>query len=71
MEHPLPFAEVLEAVDQLPMADQEILVEIVRRRVAERGRARLADEIQESQREFESGGCRAATVDELIGEILP
>jgi len=34
MNDPLPFAQILEAVDQLSPEDQEILVEIVRRRVA-------------------------------------
>ena len=66
----LPFDEVLEAVEQLSMEDQEVLMEIVRRRVAERGRKRLAAEIQEAQREFEDGNCRASTVDELMNEIL-
>lgn len=70
MNDPLPFAQVLEAVNQLSTEDQETLVEIVRRRVAERVRKRLAAEIQEAQREFEQKGCRPATVNDLMDEIL-
>ena len=70
MDRSLPFAEVLEAIDRLPAEDQEALIEIVRRRVAEQGRERLAAEIQEAQREFARGDCRPSTVDELMDEIL-
>lgn len=70
MDRSLPFAEVLEAVEQLSTEDQETLVEIVRRRVAERGRKRLAAEIQDAQSEFAQGACRPTTAGDLMGEIL-
>ena len=66
----ISFAEVLEAVDQLSAEDQETLVEIVRRRAAERGRQRVATEAREAQREFVEGLCRPATAGELMDEIL-
>src|SRR5438309_840538 len=43
MAHPMQFADVLEAADQLPPEDQENLIAILRRRLAERGRKLLAD----------------------------
>ena len=49
MQHTQPFAEVLEAVDQLSTEEQETLVAIVRRRMAERGRKRLAADVQEAR----------------------
>jgi hypothetical protein len=70
MGNGLPFAEVLEAVDQLSADDQEALIEIVRRRALERSRRRLVEEAQEAQREFADGGCRKVTSEELIDEIL-
>jgi hypothetical protein len=70
MERPQPFAEVLEAVEQLSTEEQETLVAIVRRRVAERRRKRVAAEAQEAQREFEAGLCRPTTVKELTDEVL-
>jgi hypothetical protein len=71
MERSVPFAEILEAVDQLSAEDQEALVEIVRRRAAERGRKLLAAEASEAQREFAEGRCRPASAGELMSEILP
>jgi hypothetical protein len=70
MQHAMPFADVLEAVDQLSAEDQEALVEIVRRRAAERGRKRLAAEAQEAQREFAEGRCQPTTASDLMDEIL-
>jgi hypothetical protein len=69
MEQLIPFGEVLEAIDQLSLDEQETLLDIVQRRIAERGRKRLAAEIQEAREEFASGGCRPATADELMDEI--
>lgn len=67
---PMPFGEVLDAVDRLPVEEQEELAAILLRRLAERGRKRVIQDVQESRREFEEGGCRPTTVDELMGEIL-
>jgi hypothetical protein len=70
VERSLPFAEVLEAVDLLSTEEQEALVEIVHRRMAERGRKRLAAEVHEAQREFAEGRCRPSSADELMHEVL-
>ena len=70
MMHPMPFAEVLEAADQLPPEDQENLIAILRRRLTERDRKQLAADIREAREEFAAGACRPTTADELMGEIL-
>jgi hypothetical protein len=70
MEQPVPFGEVLEAIDKLPLEEQKTLMDIVRRRIAERSRKMLAIEVQEAHQEFVEGQCRPATADELMKEIL-
>jgi hypothetical protein len=70
MESVLTFGEVLEAVDRLPLGEQETLIEVVQRRVIERRREELAKEIQEAQGEFQAGRCHPVTPDELMAEIL-
>ena len=70
MERAQPFAEVLEAVDQLSSDEQAALVAIVQRRMAERGRKLLASDVHEARREFTEGRCRPSSADELINEIL-
>ncbi len=64
------FAEVLEAADELPLADQESLVEILHRRIIERRREELVREALEARQEYEEGGCRPVAADELMAEIL-
>ncbi|MSQ48429.1 MAG: hypothetical protein EXR78_08645 [Deltaproteobacteria bacterium] len=70
MEQTLPFGDVLDAIDQLSLEEQETLVDIVQRRVTERSRKLLASEIREAQEEFTEGRCQAVTVEELMKEVL-
>ena len=70
MEQTIPFGDVLDAIDRLSLEEQETLMDIVQRRIAERGRKMLAAEIQEARQEFAEVQCRPATADELMKEIL-
>jgi len=70
MQPHLPFADVLEAVNNLQPEEQEALTEILRQRLAEQGHRRVAAEAREALQEFQEGRCRAASVDELMDEIL-
>lgn len=70
MEQTMPFGEVLDAIDKLSREEQETLLDIVQRRIAERGRKQLATEIREVRQEFEAGRCQPITADELMKEIL-
>lgn len=66
----MPFGEVLEAADQLSPEEQEELIAILHRRLAQAGRQQLTAEIQEARQEFADGQCRPVTPDELMREIL-
>ena len=66
----MPFGEVPGAVDRLSSEEQEDLAAILQRRLAERGRKRLAEDVREARRERAGNGCRPATADELMGEVL-
>ena len=70
MAQVLPFAEVLEAADQLSPDEQEELIAILHRRLAQAARQRLAAEIQEAAQEFAEGRCVPTTPDQLMREIL-
>ena len=71
MGNTVPFGEILEAADDLPVEDQETLLDILKSRLRDRRRAELAKDIQEAGKEFEKGSCRPVTPDELMREILP
>ena len=66
-----PFGEVLEGIEALSLEDQEILIDILQRRIIERRREELVRDIQQAQQEFQAGECRPATPEELMNEIMP
>jgi hypothetical protein len=68
MSQTLPFAEVLDAAEQLEVADQAELVAILTRRLAERGRERVLTTVQEAERDFASGDYRVLSATEIIDE---
>jgi uncharacterized membrane-anchored protein YhcB (DUF1043 family) len=70
MTQALSFGEVLEAADHLSPDEQEELIAILQRRVAQEARRRLAAEVQEARRDFAEGRCSPTTADELMREIL-
>ena len=70
MPKALPFGEVLEGIDALSLEDQEILKEILHRRIIERRREELVQDVQQAQQEFQAGQCRPATPEELTKEIV-
>jgi ribosomal protein S4 len=70
MTHALPFAEVLEAADHLSQDEQQELIAILNRRLAQAARQRLAEEVQEARQQFAEGLCLPATPEELMRETM-
>lgn len=66
----MSFNDILEAADQLSLEEQTSLVEVLNRRINERRRDEIAQEIQQARREFEAGLCSVTTPADLIKEIL-
>ena len=70
MNPPIVFADVLEAAEQLDAEAQAELVEILSRRLAERGRERVAEAVAQARREHAAGQSRAMTAAEIVREGL-
>jgi len=60
------FAEVLAAVERLHPELQAELIAVVGRRLAERGRAGVAERVAEARREMAAGLGRPATATEIV-----
>ncbi len=67
---PSKFHVVVEAVDGLSVEEQETLVAVLNRRLADRRRAELAEDVREGRREFKRGALRPTTPDKIMKEIL-
>jgi len=70
MANAMPFADILEAADHLSQDEQQELIAILNRRLAQAGRQRVAADIQEARQQLAEGRCSPATPDELMREIL-
>ena len=70
MPKALRFGEVLEGIETLSLEDQEILRDILHRRIIERRRGEFVQDVQQAQQEFQAGRCRPVTPEELIKEIM-
>ena len=65
-----PFGNALEAVDQLPVEQQEELIDIVKNRLRERRRDEVLANIREAEAELAAGKAKVMTVDEIMREAL-
>ena len=62
------FADVVDAAAKLSIDEQETLLQILRRQIAERTRAQIVRDAQSSRAEHASGQSRVATVTQIMDE---
>ena len=70
METNSSFDQVLENIDKFSVEEQETLVEVIHRRLIDRKRKEIIQEIKEAKREFERGEAIPVTPDELMKNCL-
>ena len=63
------FQKALEIVESLPEEQRESLMDILKRRLMEERRDRLAQNIKEAREEYKRGKIRKGTVDDLMNEL--
>ena len=69
MEQPMStFSEIVDATDKLSPDEQATLLEILRRRMAERSRAQLAQDVSAARAEHARGESRPATAAQIMDE---
>jgi hypothetical protein len=70
MSQPIVFSDILDAAEQLDADAQVELVAVLSRRLAERGRERVAAEVAQARREFAAVQCQEMTAADLVREAL-
>lgn len=63
------FDNVIEIIESLPEEQRESLIEIVKKRLIEEKRNRLAQSIKEAKEEYMRGEVSQGTVDDLMREL--
>jgi hypothetical protein len=69
MPNATTFDEVLDAIEHLSEQQQADLIDVVRRRLAERGRARIVADAREARAEFAAGKTRPTSIEDLTREV--
>ena len=69
MTKTLTFQETIVAVENLPLEEQQMLIEIIKNRLNQQKRSELIDEIQEAEQEYEQGKFKRGSVDDLMAEL--
>ncbi len=64
------FGQILESSTALSLEEQESLVVILQRRLAEHRRAKLVEAVSAARREFKAGRCRPASSKAILKKIL-
>ena len=64
------YGQVLDSIEALPEDQQESLVDIVRKRLAERRRDALIKSVGEARKEFKSGKLRPASPAAIMRRVL-
>jgi len=65
----ITFQKALEIIESLPEEQRESLIDIVKRRLIEERRDRLAQRIGEAKEEYKRGEIKKGTVDDLMREL--
>jgi len=66
MSQQITFDDVLDAAEKLDADAQAALVTVLSRRLAERGRERVAATVAQARREFAAGQCQVMTPAEIV-----
>jgi len=67
--HSSGFQRAIETVEELPLEEQAMLIEIVRQRLIEERRRELADEISAGRDAYERRDVTRGTTEELMKEL--
>jgi hypothetical protein len=63
------FQNAIEVVEALPLEDQEILIDILSKRLRHQKRDEFIASIKEAQEEYAKGNFRRGSVDDLLAEL--
>lgn len=66
----LTFDELLEALEQFPVEQQESLVEILQHRLADKRRAEIIRNAKIARKQFGEGDLPAGTIEDLMADLL-
>lgn len=65
----MTFSEILESAEELPIADQEELVQTLHRRLSEQRRQEIISAVDQARQEHSTGSLRPSSIDEIVDSL--
>lgn len=65
----ITFQQILEVIESLPDEQQESLIDILKHRLIEYRREKLAESIKEARAEYNRGEVKYGTLDDLMKDL--
>jgi len=65
-----PFQRAIDVIEELPLEDQETLIDLIRHRIIERRRAEIACHAVETLQAIREGQAQVGTFDDLRRDLL-
>jgi len=69
LDHSSTFQQALEAVEALSLSDQEALLDLLQKRLADQRRRALVKEITEVRQEYSQGQAKFGAVSDFLAEL--
>lgn len=66
----MEYTEILDAVEALPLDEQDEISHLIQMQIIERKREALADEIHDAYKEYSAGTIKPQSVDDVLNDIL-
>ena len=63
------FSHTFDVIESLPVDEQEGVLEVLQRRLAERRRAELVATVKQSRKEYAAGKCKPASVAAILRQV--
>ncbi len=63
------FQQVIEAVESMPIESQEILLDILQKRLSASRRSQLVREVAEVRRDYAEGNVKFGSVDDFLAAL--
>ncbi|MDR9404478.1 MAG: hypothetical protein RI580_13670 [Halothece sp. Uz-M2-17] len=63
------FQQLIESIENLSIEDQEVLLDILQKRLQQKRRDQIAKEITEVRQEFAEGNFQVGSVDQFLKEL--
>lgn len=64
-----PFQQIIETVESLSIDDQEMLLEVLTKRLVAQKRSNLAQEIGQVRQEYQEGNVKFGSIDDFLSEL--